>query len=228
MILQNLLDVLSEISSGNNLGEEITLVGATKTIDVETINLAIKSGLKVVAENRVQEFNQKSEFIKGASQHFIGHLQTNKVKYLVGKVDLIHSVDSVKLANEISCCAVKRNVVQKILIEVNVGGELSKSGFSPDNVIEQVEEISKLSGIEVVGLMAMLPKTDDENLKEKLCLQMREIFDKLKAQGLPFIYLSMGMSGDYKTAIKCGSNMIRLGSYIFGQRNYGDTQNGII
>ena len=228
MILQNLLDVLSEISSGNNLGEEITLVGATKTIDVETINLAIKSGLKVVAENRVQEFNQKSEFIKGASQHFIGHLQTNKVKYLVGKVELIHSVDSVKLANEISCCAVKRNVVQKILIEVNVGGELSKSGFSPDNVIEQVEEISKLSGIEVVGLMAMLPKTDDENLKEKLCLQMREIFDKLKAQGLPFIYLSMGMSGDYKTAIKCGSNMIRLGSYIFGQRNYGDTQNGII
>ena len=228
MILQNLLDVLSEISSGNNLGEEITLVGATKTIDVETINLAIKNGLKVVAENRVQEFNQKSEFIKGASQHFIGHLQTNKVKYLVGKVELIHSVDSVKLANEISCCAVKRNVVQKILIEVNVGGELSKSGFSPDNVIEQVKEISKLSGIEVVGLMAMLPKTDDENLKEKLCLQMREIFDKLKAQGLPFIYLSMGMSGDYKTAIKCGSNMIRLGSCIFGQRNYGDTQNGII
>lgn len=228
MILQNLLDVLSEISSGNNLGEEITLVGATKTIDVETINLAIKNGLKVVAENRVQEFIQKSEFIKGASQHFIGHLQTNKVKYLVGKVELIHSVDSVKLANEISCCAVKRNVVQKILIEVNVGGELSKSGFSPDNVIEQVEEISKLSGIEVVGLMAMLPKTDDENLKEKLCLQMREIFDKLKAQGLPFIYLSMGMSGDYKTAIKCGSNMIRLGSYIFGQRNYGDTKNGII
>ena len=228
MILQNLLDVLSEISSGNNLGEEITLVGATKTIDVETINLAIKNGLKVVAENRVQEFNQKSEFIKGASQHFIGHLQTNKVKYLVGKVELIHSVDSVKLANEISCCAVKRNVVQKILIEVNVGGELSKSGFSPDNVIEQVKEISKLSGIEVVGLMAMLPKTDDISLKEKLCLQMREIFDKLKAQGLPFIYLSMGMSGDYKTAIKCGSNMIRLGSYIFGQRNYGDTQNGII
>ena len=228
MNLQNLSDVLQEISLGNNLGEEITLVGATKTVPVETINLAIQNGLKVVAENKVQEFNQKHEFILGARQHFIGHLQTNKVKYLVGKVELIHSVDTVKLANEISNCAVKRNVVQNILLEVNVGGELSKSGFSIENLEDCIKEITTFSGVKVVGLMAMLPKTDDLALKEKLCLQMREIFDKLKAQGLPFEYLSMGMSNDYKTAIKCGSNMIRLGSYIFGQRNYGDTQNGII
>ena len=96
------------------------------------------------------------------------------------------------------------------------------------NIIDCLKEITSFSGIKVIGLMAMLPKTDDLALKEKLCLQMREMFDKLKAQGLPFEYLSMGMSNDYKTAIKCGSNMIRLGSYIFGQRNYGDTQNGII
>ena len=228
MNFQNLLGVLEEISSGNNLGEKITLVGATKTVPVEIINLAIENGVEVVAENKVQEFNQKHQFIVGARQHFIGHLQTNKVKYLVGKVELIHSIDSIKLATEISNFAVKRSVVQEILLEVNVGGELSKSGFSPKNVESYAEEISRLSNVKVVGLMAMLPKTDDEREKEKLCLHMREIFDKLKSQGFPFKYLSMGMSNDYKIAIKCGSNMIRLGSYIFGQRNYGETQNGII
>ena len=229
MLEENLKKIITELSNGNNLGEKITLVGASKTMSVEVINRAVKLGLKVVAENKVQEFREKTELIdKSASQHFIGHLQTNKVKYLVGKVELIHSVDTVKLANEISNCAVKRNVVQNILLEVNVGGELSKSGFSIENVEDCIKEITTFSGIKVVGLMAMLPKTDDLELKEKLCLQMREIFDKLKAQGLPFEYLSMGMSNDYKTAIKCGSNMIRLGSYIFGQRNYGDTQNGII
>lgn len=221
MLKENVEKILKEIEKGNNLGEKITLVAATKTVSAEIINQAVEYGIKVVAENRVQEFREKNESVsKRATQHFIGHLQTNKVKYLVGKVSLIHSVDSIKLAEEISAQSVKRNTVSNILVEVNIGGELSKSGVTPENAFDTVKTIASLSGINVLGLMAMLPKTDDEQLKKKLCLQMREIFDTIKKRtDLPFTYLSMGMSADYKTAIQNGSNMIRLGSVIFGARS---------
>ncbi len=220
MIKENLLKVLEEIKNGNNLGEPITLIGATKMVNVDEINYAISNGLKVVAENRVQEFREKTNSIIGASQHFIGHLQTNKVKYLVGKVDLIHSVDSIRLGEEISQQCVKKCIVQNILVEINIGGELSKSGFSLDNAISSVNQLKNLPNIKVVGLMAMLPKTEDESLLKKLCLQMRELYDKLKSDGLPFEFLSVGMSSDYKVAIQNGSNTIRLGTTIFGKRNY--------
>ena len=221
MIKDNLEKIFNNIKDGNNLGEPITLVGATKMVDVDTINEAIKLGLKVVGENKVQEFNAKHLNIVGAEQHFIGHLQTNKVKYLVGKVSLIHSVDSVKLAEEINRIATKREVVQDVLIEVNVGGELSKSGFSLDDAYENVLNIAKqFENISVVGLMAMLPHTDDEKYLVELCTKMRNLFDTLKNSELPFKYLSMGMSQDYIIAIKNGSNMIRLGTSIFGKRNY--------
>ena len=153
-IKENLEKILSEISNGNNLGEKIMLVGASKTMDAETINLAIENGLQVVAENKVQEFREKTDKIVGASQHFIGHLQTNKVKYLVGKVDLIHSVDSIKLAEEISRVAKNRNVTQAVLLEVNVGGELSKSGVTPETAVDFYNQVKKLDGIVVKGLMA--------------------------------------------------------------------------
>ena len=130
MLKDNIQKVLNQISGGNNLNEEITLVGATKTVSADIINQAIKYGLKVVAENKVQEFREKTDLIVGAEQHFIGHLQTNKVKYLVGKVALIHSVDSLHLASAIDERAKKINVVQPILAEINIGGELSKSGFN--------------------------------------------------------------------------------------------------
>ena len=222
MLKENLYKILSEISCGNNLGEKITLVGATKTMPVEIINQAISLGLQVVAENKVQEFREKTDFINGATQHFIGHLQTNKVKYLVGKVKLIQSVDSIHLAEEISKQATRKNVVQDILCEINIGGELSKSGFTPQNAMDSILEVSKLPNLRVCGLMAMLPHTDKENLLENLCKQMRELYDNLRSVGLPFTYLSMGMSNDYKIAIKNGSNMIRLGSIIFGKRNYNN------
>ncbi len=222
MLKENLTKILSEISLGNNLGEKITLVGATKTIPVEIINQAIKLGLKVVAENKVQEFRQKTEFIEGGIQHFIGHLQTNKVKYLVGKVELIQSVDSFHLAEEISKEAKKKNVIQNILCEINIGGELSKSGFTPSNAVENVLALSKLDNVKVCGLMAMLPHVDDKTLLENLCLKMRSIYDNLVSLDLPLTTLSMGMSQDYLVAIKNGSNMIRLGSKIFGQRNYNN------
>ena len=219
-MLNNLKNILEEIKNGNNLGEQITLVGAIKTIDYETINLAIKNGLKVVAENKVQEFREKSPYLIGAEQQFIGHLQTNKVKYLVGKVSLIQSVDSIHLAEEIDKRAEKVGTVQKILLEVNVGGELSKSGFNPENVIEYANMVKNYKNIKCVGLMAMMPKSCDEEFLASLCQKMRSIYDGLKNDGFDFKYLSMGMSADYKIAIKNGSNMIRLGSSIFGKRNY--------
>jgi pyridoxal phosphate enzyme (YggS family) len=190
-------------------------------VDVQTINQAIGLGLEVVAENKVQEFNQKHEFIIGARQHFIGHLQTNKVKYLVGKVELIHSVDSVHLAEQIDKLAYKKGVVQDILIEVNIGGELSKSGFDFSNALENALSIKKqFSLIRIKGLMAMLPHSQDSSLLAELCKKMRALFDELKNNDFDTKYLSIGMSNDYEIAIENGSNMIRLGTQIFGKRNY--------
>ncbi len=219
MLKENVEKILKEIENGNDRGEKITLVAATKTVSTEIINQAISYGINVVAENRVQEFREKTDYIVGAEQHFIGHLQTNKVKYLVGKVKLIHSVDNLKLAEEISRTALNRVTIQDVLVEINIGGELSKSGVTPDNAENFVNEISELNGIRVKGLMAMLPKSEDEKLLTRLCLQMRAIYDKLK-KSYPFEYLSVGMSGDYKIAVKNGSNTIRLGSAIFGKRDY--------
>ena len=220
MLEQNLNKVFEKISRGNNLGEKITLVGATKTMPVSVINDAIALGLPVVAENRVQEFNEKHELIdKRAEQHFIGHLQTNKVKYLVGKVAIIHSVDSVRLAEEINRIAFNRGVTQDILVEINVGGELSKSGFTITDCARAVENIcSTFNNVRVKGLMAMLPRSDDKELLAELCLKMRAEFDKLKTNGYDMQYLSMGMSNDYEIAICNGSNLIRLGRTIFGDR----------
>lgn len=221
MLKENLDLVFSQIKNGNNLGEPITLVGATKMVDVDTINQAISFGLKKVGENKVQEFNLKHEQIVGAEQHFIGHLQTNKVKYLVGKVSLIHSVDSIKLAQEIDRIAKKKNVVQDVLIEINIGGELSKSGFSIDNAFDSVNEIAKsFDNVNVLGLMAMLPHSEDKEFLSSLCKKMRSLFDSLKEIGLNLKHLSMGMSNDYLIAIQNGSNMIRLGTSIFGKRIY--------
>lgn len=220
MLRERLSTVLSSIENGNNLGEQITLVGATKTIDYSTINQAISYGLKIVAENKVQEFRDKTDYIVGASQHFIGHLQTNKVKYLVGKVDLIHSVDTIKLATEISKQAKKLNVIQKVLLEVNIGGETTKSGFFSEEIESALAEISCLENLEVQGLMTMLPPSSNQEYLAELFDKMRSIYDSFKQKGYDFIYLSMGMSNDYKLAIQHGSNMIRVGSGIFGPRDY--------
>lgn len=218
---QKLQQLIAFCSTPNPFGEKVTLIGATKTMDAQVINEAVSKGLQVVAENRVQEFREKMDKVTGARWHFIGHLQTNKVKYLVGNVELIHSVDSLHLAQVISERAKSLNLVQDILIEVNVGGELSKSGFSLDNVIEQTKEIVTLDGIRVTGLMAMLPKTEDCELKKNLCEKMRKVYDQMKQDYPHFTNLSMGMSEDYEIAVQCGSNMIRIGSLIFGKRNYG-------
>lgn len=221
MLRKNLEQVFDFIKRGNNLGEPVTLVGATKTVPVEIINQSVEYGLKCVAENKVNEFREKTDLIKGASQHFIGHLQTNKVKYIVGKVDLIHSIDSLHLATTVSEIAVKKNVIQDVLVQINIGQEEQKGGLDPNFAIEGVKEIAKLKGLKVRGIMAMLPLTDNTALIIDLCLKMRALFDILKKELSNFDYLSMGMSKDYRIAVQNGSNMIRLGSAIFGNRNYG-------
>ncbi len=218
MLEDNIKKVLREISAGNDRGEKITLVAATKTVPAEIINRAVRAGVEVVAENRVQEFRQKTDFIPFARQDFIGRLQTNKVKYLVGKVDIIHSTDSIKLAETISAEAAKRGVTQKILLEINIGGEISKGGFPPEEAERAFNNVSALPSVKVCGLMAMLPKTEDVELQRKMCLQMRDIYDKINDAGGNLTVLSMGMSADYKIAITCGSNTIRLGSALFGKR----------
>ncbi len=224
MLSERVKNILSEVSCGNNLGEEILVVGATKTMSVEIINQAIESGLSIVAENKVQEFNLKHAFISPlAKQHFIGHLQTNKVKYLVGNVELIHSVDSENLAKEIDKQAQKKHLKQNVLIEINIGEELSKSGFSFDCAFDNIKNIAtNYVNLNILGLMAMLPPSSDEDYLACLCKKMRSLYDKLNENGFNLKYLSMGMSNDYKIAIKNGSNMIRLGTTIFGKRNYGD------
>ena len=223
MLNDNVTKVLNEISAGNNRGEKITLVAATKMQSAETINHAIDSGVEVVAENKVQEFREKTSLLSPCRQHFIGHLQTNKVKYIVGKVELIHSVDTLNLATAINDFAAKKDIVQDLLVEVNVGGEETKSGFVFTETESAVIKIAQdLKNVRVKGLMAMMPISDDTDYLAGLFDKMRELYDKLKSQGLPFTCLSMGMSEDYKIAIAHGSNTIRLGTALFGKRNYGE------
>ncbi|MBP5466782.1 MAG: YggS family pyridoxal phosphate-dependent enzyme [Clostridia bacterium] len=224
MLKETIEKVLQEISRGNNFGEKITLVAAIKMQSAETVNAAIASGVEVVAENKVQEFREKTAFLSPCRQHFIGHLQTNKVKYIVGKAELIHSVDSVKLAEAINDFAAKHAIIQDILIEINAGGEETKSGFSPESAAAAVKEITaNFKNLRVKGLMAMLPESDNAEYLGGLFDKMRALYDNLKSEGYPFTCLSMGMSGDYKIAIAHGSNMIRLGTALFGKRNYGGT-----
>lgn len=222
MLKDNVNKILHEISIGNNLGEKITLVAATKTQSADTINDAINCGIEVVAENRVQEFCEKSALLLPCRQHFIGHLQTNKVKYVVGKAELIHSVDSFHLASAINDFAKKTGVIQDILLEINAGNEEAKSGFSFEDVKNSVKEIAtSLKNVRIKGLMAMMPLSTDVDYLAGLFDKARALYDELKSEGYALEYLSMGMSEDYKIAIAHGSNMIRLGTALFGKRNYG-------
>jgi len=220
MLKENIDNILKELNVGNNYNEKINLVAATKTIDYERINEAISYGITDIGENKVNEFKEKYDLISGANRHFIGHLQTNKVKYLIGKTFLIHSVDRLELAEEISKRSKNADLITDILIQINIGKEQSKGGFYIEEAENAYKKVKDLDNIKIKGLMAMLPLSQDKQYLENLCLQMRKLYDKIKTTDKNIEYLSMGMSDDYKTAIKCGSNMVRLGSSIFGLRNY--------
>lgn len=204
---------------------DITFLAATKTVDPITINHAISLGLRYIGENRVQELLSKYDDydLENASLQFIGHLQSNKVRQIVGKVDLIQSVDSVKLAQEISRQSEKIGISTDILLEVNIGREENKSGVMPEALDELIEEVRKIPHIQVKGLMTIPPICENAQENCKFFTNMHDIFIDIKGKNIDNIsmdILSMGMSDDYEEAIKCGASMVRVGSALFGARNY--------
>ena len=204
--------------------DDIILLAATKTVSADVINYAISKGIKYIGENRVQEFlSKENELSLDAHRHFIGHLQTNKAKDIVGRVEMIESVHSEKLASVIGKLSTDRGIVTDILLEVNIGNEESKSGFLPEELFDAVRRIAKISGIKVRGLMAIPPICEKKSEIMEFFARMNKLFidigDK-KIDNVSMEYLSMGMSGDYYEAILSGSNIVRLGTALFGHRNY--------
>ncbi|MFV0503620.1 MAG: YggS family pyridoxal phosphate-dependent enzyme [Lachnospirales bacterium] len=201
---------------------EITVVGVTKTISVERIQELVNLGIKNLGENKVQEFLEKHEKIMGdVKWHFIGHLQTNKVKFIVGKVDLIHSVDSVKLMEKINSEAKKINFIQKILIEVNVAEEESKFGINAEDLRSLLEKAEELSNIRVCGLMTIAPYVENPLENKEIFISLRKLaIDKLakNSDNMDRMVLSMGMSNDYNVAIESGATLVRIGRSFFGER----------
>lgn len=212
------------IAAGRN-PEEILLCAATKMNDADAVRQAIAAGVDVCGENRVQELTQKmsEHAYDGAPVHFIGHLQTNKVKQVVGKVDLIQSVDSLRLLEAIQTEATRQGIRQEILLEVNIGQEESKSGFSAEEIPGLVEHFDRFPNICLRGLMAIPPISqnpgDNRKFFQKMCALAVDITTK-KVDNVCVDILSMGMSDDFADAIACGSTMIRIGTAIFGQRHY--------
>lgn len=223
---QNLETILRRIAEAKakyrNEGDEVLLMAVTKTVDPDKVNFAVDEGVMLLGENRVQEYlSKKDSYDKKAEVHFIGHLQTNKVKYIIDSVSMIQSVDSLKLAAEIDRLAAKHGRVMDILIEINIGEEETKSGIDSGALKELALEIQKLGNIRLRGLMAIPPIGADESVFE----EMHKLYEELKGMGeeLPnarIDTLSMGMSGDYELAIKHGSTLVRIGSGLFGARNY--------
>lgn len=227
-IAENIAAIRARIDAAARLsgrtGADITLVAATKMNDAARVREAVAAGIDACGENRVQEMTEKlaEDAYTGAPLHFIGHLQTNKVRQVVGKVDLIQSVDSPELLAMIEKRAAMQGIVQDILLEVNIGGEAAKSGFSPDQIHAAAEMARALPHVQVRGLMTIPPVAAEPHGNLAYFEKMRWLYVDINAKiyDNKMEYLSMGMSGDFADAIRCGSNMIRVGTAIFGARDY--------
>ena len=219
-ITENVKNLLNSLPKTNPFGEKITLVAAVKTQTPSAINEAIAAGIRDIGDNRVQEFTEKFSEISGnPKRHFIGRLQTNKIKYLLGKVDLYHSVDRMNLAEELSAQGAKRGITSDILLQVNIGREETKGGFLLEELPAAYGAVKAMPALKIRGLMAMLPDSDDTALLCDLAHMMRGEYDGLRSADKDICVLSMGMSGDFKLCIEAGSNMIRLGTAIFDKRS---------
>ena len=217
MIKDNLSTLLQSIPNS------ATLVAVSKTKPVASLLEAYEAGQRDFGENKVQEMVAKYEELpKDIRWHLIGHLQTNKVKYIAPFVYLIHSVDSLKLLKEINKRALQNSRVINVLLQIHIAKEETKFGLSFNEAEELLksEEVQAMKNISIVGLMGMATNTNDQQIIEEEFCSLKSFYDKLKTEYPKFKYLSMGMSGDYKIAVKCGSNMVRVGSAIFGQRVY--------
>ena len=205
--------------------KEILLLAATKMNDADRVREAIAAGVDLCGENRVQEMLEKQAqgAYEGAPLHFIGHLQRNKVKQVVGLAALIHGIDSRELLETVSRTAAARGLTQDVLLEVNIGGEASKSGFRPEEIPEALSFAASLPALRVRGLMAIPPICRSPEENRPFFLRMKQLFidnGEKKYDNIRMDFLSMGMSGDYTEAIACGANLIRVGSGIFGPRHY--------
>lgn len=227
MIKENVKDIINEIESitGKNYEDSgITIVAATKMQEEKEIKELLSTGIHDIGENRVQEFNEKFEGLKDlANFHFIGNLQSNKAKDVLGRVDLIHSLDRKSLLKTMEKRAKKEGINQDVLVQVNVSREDTKSGVYIEELQDFLCLVEKCEHIHVKGLMTMAPHYEDPEETRWVFEKLKEIFDELatmKYNNVDMLYLSMGMSHDYKIALECGSNMIRVGTAIFGQRQY--------
>ncbi len=244
VVLENIISAKKKIDeaarlSGRN-GGDVTLLAATKTVDAETINFAIENGITCIGENRVQELLEKYDAINkdNVDIHFIGRLQTNKVKYIVDKVSLIHSVDSIRLAAEINKQCAKIRKVMDVLVEINIGDEESKGGISPEELEGFLIEASDFKNVRVVGLMCIPPKCENDNFdacdsqisentkksykNQAFFKKIMKLFLDISAKKLDNIYmqvLSMGMSDDFEQAVAEGATIVRIGRGLFGSRN---------
>lgn len=212
------------VKAGRNPGD-VRLMAVTKTVESVYINRVLDLGVDLIGENRVQEYLGKKDelHLDGVEKHLIGHLQTNKVKQIVGEVDMIESVDSVKLAKEISKVSSNKGIVTDVLVEVNVGREESKSGVYMEQLEQLLAEIAQMDGIKVRGLMTIPPICDSEKEVSEYFSAMYQSFIDIRDKKLDNInmdILSMGMSGDFEAAVANGSNIVRVGSAIFGERKY--------
>ena len=204
--------------------DEVKLIAVSKTQPVEAIGEAIEYGINSFGENRVQELREKMEIINdNLDWHLIGHLQTNKVKYVVGKVSLIHSLENVRLAEALDKEAAKLGVTVDVLVEVNVAKEDTKFGVNPEEVENFIIEVSKYPNIKIKGLMTVAPYTDISEENRKYFRQLKKIMVDLNSKNIHNVsmnVLSMGMTGDYEVAIEEGATLVRVGTGIFGSRNY--------
>lgn len=232
MIRDNLRKIESDIASacsesGRNR-EDVKLIAVSKTKPVSALQEAYDLGIRDFGENKVQELLDKYEQMPGDIRwHMIGHLQRNKVKYIVDKVYMIHSVDSYRLAEEISREAVKKNVNVSVLIEVNVAGEESKFGASAEETVSLVEDIAKLPNLTIRGLMTIAPYVENSEENRLYFAKLRQIYVDIIHKNIDNVFmkeLSMGMTGDYETAITEGATYIRIGTGIFGEREYTSVQ----
>lgn len=223
--LKHLRETLAQLQTKSVGGEPVHLMAVSKTVESVFINHAIDCGIDLIGENKVQEFLLKKPELKleNCKAHLIGHLQTNKVKKIVGEVDLIESVDSVHLAQEIAKRSCELGIKTDVLLEVNVGNEESKFGFEISELDERVCEISEINGIFVRGLMCVAPICDKNTELRRIFSQMYRSFIDIRSKKIDNInmdFLSMGMSADFSEAILEGSNLVRVGSAVFGARNY--------
>lgn len=220
--IEELIDISAKKTGRTK--DDIKLIGVTKTIDVDKIREALDNGIRDIGENKIQELEWKIEELKDIpNYHMIGHLQTNKFKYIVGKTNLIHSLDRMSLVKEIDKRSKQNNLVTDVLLQVNIAREDSKFGLYKEDLLGFLEEVLSYKNIRIKGLMTMAPHTENEDLIRSVFRELNQLKKDIESRNykeLDMDYLSMGMTNDFQIAVEEGSNMVRVGSGIFGLRNY--------